>query len=310
MPREVCTTTIDRARTSIVLIADNTHTATWAAPWRAAARLLVTLLVCGMPSMSASATLPLASGSEFAGVFAREVTPALAVPDDEQTRYARRLADALLSAGIDLAGAQFVLLVDRNPQVQAAFVYWRDDAGEWFFIGAAPASTGRRGGFEYFLTPLGVFEHTIAHPDFRAEGTRNELGVMGYGAKGMRVFDFGWVPAERTWDDGGFSPMRLQMHATDPQLLEPHLGTANSKGCIRIPARLNRLLDRYGLLDADYEAALARGLQFWVLPKDRQPTPWSGRYLVVVDSERKARPAWSPLPRQRAVSERLDGTAR
>ena len=120
----------------------------------------------------------------------------------------------------------------------------------------------------------------------------------------MRVFDFGWALAERTWDDGGLSPMRLQMHATDPQLLEPRLGTANSRGCIRIPARLNRLLDHYGLLDANYKAALARGLHFWVLPRDRQPTPWSGRYLVVVDSERKARPAWSPLPRQRAVSAR------
>ena len=292
-----------------MLTANNTHTATRRALLRSAGRLLVTLLVCGMPSASASATLPLASGAEFAGVFAREVRPVLAVSDDEQTRYARRLADALLSAGIDLSGAQFVLLVDRSPQVQAAFVYWRDEAGGWLFIGAAPASTGRRGGFEYFLTPLGVFEHTIAHPDFRAEGTRNELGVMGYGAEGMRVFDFGWALAERTWDDGGFSPMRLQMHATDPLLLEPRLGTANSKGCIRIPARLNRLLDRYGLLDADYEAALARGLQFWVLPRDRQPTPWSGRYLVVVDSDRKARPAWSPLPQQRALSARPDGAA-
>ncbi|TKC88660.1 hypothetical protein FAZ69_12950 [Trinickia terrae] len=28
----------------------------------------------------------------------------------------------------------------------------------------------------------------------------------------------------------------------------------------------------------------------WVLHPDRQVTPWAGRYIVVVDSERKTRP--------------------
>jgi hypothetical protein len=175
----------------------------------------------------------------------------------------------------------------------------------WNFIGAAPVSTGRRGGFEYFLTPVGVFAHTPANPDFRAEGTRNEFGVRGYGVKGMRVFDFGWVIGERTWD-GRTSPMRLQVHATDPDLLEPWLGEPRSKGCIRIPAGLNRLLDRYGLLDADYEEALARGARLWVLAPDRTPTPWSGRYLVVVDSQRAARPPWSPPPRARPTPDAGD----
>jgi hypothetical protein len=65
---------------------------------------------------------------------------------------------------------------------------------------------------------------------------------------------------------------------------------------VRVPASLNRLIDQYGLLDADYEDALARGARFWVLHPARTPTPWSGRYLVVVDSGRTARPAWSPPP--------------
>lgn len=47
--------------------------------------------------------------------------------------------------------------------------------------------------------------------------------------------------------------MRLQMHATDPDLLERRLGSAQSKGCIRIPASLNRLIDCYGVLDAEYK---------------------------------------------------------
>jgi hypothetical protein len=92
--------------------------------------------------------------------------------------------------------------------------------------------------------------------------------------------------------------MRLQMHATDPDLLERRLGSAQSKGCIRIPATLNRLLDRYGLLDADYEQALRDGKKLWVLNASREPVPDPGRYLIVVETERAERPDWSPAPFQ------------
>ena len=102
---------------------------------------------------------------------------------------------------------------------------------------------------------LGVFAHSLDNPDFRAEGTLNSNGIRGYGAKGMRVFDFGWQRVPKGWGDGAVSEMRLQMHATDPDLLERRLGSAQSKGCIRIPATLNRFLDRHGVLDADYERA-------------------------------------------------------
>lgn len=37
--------------------------------------------------------------------------------------------------------------------------------------------TGRVRALPYFLTPLGVFAHSLANPDFRAEGTRNALGI-------------------------------------------------------------------------------------------------------------------------------------
>lgn len=133
-----------------------------------------------------------------------------------------------------------------------------------------------------FDGPRGVFAHSTANMDFRAEGTRNVLGILGYGRKGMRVYDFGWVGAERTWGAGGIGVMRLQMHATDPELLEPHL--------------------RYGLLDADYEAAARAGEHLWVLRTDREPTPWPGRWLVVIDSQRGARPAWSPRPAARGAA--------
>jgi len=236
---------------------------------------------------------PVRSGVELAPIFVREVRPRLNLPEKEHAAYAGLLGVALTKANVVQSTAQYVLLVDRSPKVQAALVYWGDGEGTLHFIGASPASTGRPGSYEHFLTPLGVFEHSVAHLDFRAEGTRNEFGIRGYGVKGMRVFDFGWVMGERTWGDGGLSPMRLQVHATDPDVLEPRLGSAASSGCIRISAALNRLLDKYGVLDADYEAALARGGQLWVLRKDRTPTPWSGRYLVVVESERARRPRWA-----------------
>jgi hypothetical protein len=87
------------------------------------------------------------------------------------------------------------------------------------------------------------------------------------------------------------------MHSTDPRYLEQRLGTIQSMGCIRIPATLNLLIDHYGLLDANYEQAITNGKRFWALHPDREPTPWSGRYVVVIDSNRATRPEWSPRPK-------------
>ena len=157
-------------------------------------------------------------------------------------------------------------------------------------------STGNPGQFEHFVTPKGVFDHIVENQDFRAEGTRNEFGILGYGNKGMRIYDLGWVQAPKGWGDGAASIMRLQMHATDPDLLEPRLGSVQSKGCIRIPATLNTFIDHYGILDANYEREMASGRKFFAILPTREPTPWSGRYVVVVDSELEQRPAWSPVP--------------
>ncbi|MCW5120706.1 hypothetical protein B7L17_028900 [Burkholderia cenocepacia] len=235
--------------------------------------------------------------------FMQEVTRRLNVPASEQRAYGERLQKALADADLgDLAG-EYVAMVDRAPNVQALFIYFRaTPANAWLMIGASPVGTGLPGQYDHFLTPLGVFHHSPDTMDFRAEGTTNENGIRGYGHRDMRIYDFGWVDGERGWGKGGVSPMRFQMHATDPDRLEALLGIRHSKGCVRIPASLNTLLDRHGLLDDDYQARVEAGKSLWVLRRDRDITPIAGRYLVVIDSARKTRPAWSPLPGRGAWS--------
>jgi len=220
--------------------------------------------------------------------YAREVDRRLTVPEDEQQVWSLRLSQLLADRAL---APQYVVLVDRSPFIQAVAIYWMAPDRTFRFIGASPVSTGKPGSFDHFITPTGLFEHTISNPDFRAEGTRNGNGIRGYGRKGMRVYDFGWQQAERGWGRGGPATMRLQMHATDPDRLEARLGSRQSKGCIRIPATLNAFIDRHAILDGDYEQAIAVGQSFWVLSREREPTPWSGRFLVVVDTGGTSRPA-------------------
>ena len=228
--------------------------------------------------------------------FSREVDHRLDVPLIDQQRYISMLQQALTDVKLTDSFAQAFLLVDRSPQVQAAMFIVQTPSGGWHWIGVTAVSTGKTGSFEHFLTPLGVFAHTLENPDFRSVGTFNKNHIRGYGLRGNRVFDFGWQLADRGWGKGGTSKMRLQMHATDPQVLEFRLGEVASEGCIRIPAKLNVFLDIHGVLDADYEAALATGKSLWVLKPQRQTIPWPGRYLVIVDSQTVERPLWSPPP--------------
>lgn len=268
--------------------------------WQHRRRILCWLCLCVF--LLGSAHAQDARPTNWRERFAQEVNRRLEVPPSAQQQYMDLLDAALADAGLSNLEAQALLLVDRSVNVQAAFVLLRTGPSAWFWLGAAPVSTGRVGSFEHFRTPLGVFAHSLDNPDFRAEGTYNEHHIRGYGVRGMRVFDFGWVLAERGWGAGGVSPMRLQMHATDPQVLEHRLGRAESKGCIRIPAMLNTFIDRHGVLDADYEQAQATGRSLWVLRADREPIPWPGRYMVIVDSNTPVRPDWAPLPGARSAA--------
>ncbi|WP_353433032.1 L,D-transpeptidase [Polynucleobacter sp. MWH-UH23A] len=236
---------------------------------------------------------------ELSKEFSVLVTPYLDTPESVSAEYAAHLERALKGANIWLEHQQFVILVDRNPNIQAAFLYLGSEKEGWSLLGVAPISSGLPGKFEHFLTPIGVFEHSLDNPDFRALGTKNELGFRGYGEKGMRVYDFGWIAAQRTWGKKEIGVLRLQMHATDPELAENLLGTPRSEGCIRIPATLNQYIDHYGVLDAQYDKAASQGSRFWVLAKNRTVTPFSGKYLVVIDTNQNSKPEWSkPLKKK------------
>ncbi|MGI4857098.1 MAG: L,D-transpeptidase [Janthinobacterium lividum] len=257
-------------------------------------------------TMSAARAAPVAGGANASPLamrqtFIDEVPRRLKVPPVTQAAYADILERALTAGKVGGVANEYVVLVDRNPFVEALFIYFRGRPTDtWRLIGAAPVSTGRPGSYDHFVTPTGVFAHTPANMDYRAEGTLNENKIRGYGEHGMRIYDFGWQQGERGWGKGGFSQMRLQMHSTDPDKLEPLLGMRHSKGCVRIPGALNQFFDRHGILDADYNAQLRGGRSLWVLKPEREATPWAGHYLVVVDTRQHARPYWSPLPDSRA----------
>jgi hypothetical protein len=259
---------------------------------------LLALLALGTPA----ATAP--TPSDLAALYARHVDKRLRVPASEAQQYGTLALQMLQAANITLERPQYLLLVDRSPRVQAALLFWLAPPATAQLIGASPVSTGRTGEYDHFETPTGVFDHTTLNLDFRAEGTYNDNGIRGFGVQGMRVFDFGWQPARRGWGQGGESPMRLLLHATDPEQLEQRLGSVQSKGCVRIPATLNRLLDQYGVLDADYNDALTEGRRLWVLSPQRVPVADAGRYLVIVDTDRRTRPAWSPHPLRAAPKQR------
>jgi hypothetical protein len=209
---------------------------------------------------------------------------------------------------------QIVLVVDRNPAVQRLYVMLAMPGGPdaWRALGDVHVSTGQPGRKEYYITPIGVFLHTDAILDFRAQGTYNEHHVRGLGVAGMRVWDFGWQWAKKGWHtDGEGGDIRLQMHATDPKLLEYRLGRPASEGCIRVSSSMNKFLDHYGVLDADYELAAKLDARFRaLLAPDRTPTPLAGRLLIVTDTSLPAdtpptqasRPADWPAPETPATA--------
>jgi hypothetical protein len=220
----------------------------------------------------------------------REVRQAIA-PDPARDQEWIELARAeVQAANWVIDRPQLLVVVDRNPRVQQLrIIAAMPGAGEWKMIGGSRVSTGQRGRFDHYVTPRGVFHLTDAILGYRAEGTLNENGIRGLGARGMRVWDFGWHVAMKGWHDAVGKPdrtaIRLMLHATDPDKLEQRIGQPASQGCIRVPSSLNRYLDRHGVLDAEYERVAATDIRFRsLLLPGREPSTLAGNTLVVVDS--------------------------
>jgi hypothetical protein len=247
-------------------------------------RALAVVLVA-MSMWFAPMCLAQTAATDFSRLFAEQVSVKDPLSKNQVARYRSAMLEVL--APLHVAPRQeFVVVVDRSPGAQHLLLFL-GSGPDTLFIGASPVSTGATGHLDHYITPTGVFENS-RREDFRAQGIENEIGVRGYGRHGMRVWDFGWQAALKGWTPEGreeSGQIRLQMHATDPSLLESHLGYRHSKGCIRIAASLNEFLDRYGVLDASYDAAAAkRGHPPWVWGPNHIQTPYSGRYVIVLDT--------------------------
>ena len=232
---------------------------------------------------------------------AREV-PHLAARTPAQDAQWIALAQAeAAAAGFAPDRPQLLVVVDRSPRVQGLAIVMAAPGSDWKVVGATRVSTGSQGRFDHYITPRGVFHVTDAILGYRAEGTLNENGIRGLGSKGMRVWDFGWQRARKGWAEAvgkpDSTPIRLEMHATDPDKLEQRIGQPASQGCIRIPTAMNLFLDRHGVLDAEYERRAAEPRYRALLLPGRTPSPLAGNTLIVVDSS--ARPG---------IPDRLGGT--
>jgi hypothetical protein len=226
---------------------------------------------------------------------AKLVTRALPIGPTTEAQWQQWAQAAWAASGKQLDRDQAVVVVNRNTHVQQIAVMIAHPNGAWTLIGVSPTSTGQAGRDKHFISPLGVFDHDGSIMDYRALGTKNENGIRGIGAKGSRVWDFGWQSAQTGWlKTPEMRDIRFELHATDPDLLDQRLGHPASAGCIRISAGLNKFLDHYGILDQVYwsqapDSVALRAL----LPKDGEPT-LSGRYMIVLDQPKDAEVATTP----------------
>jgi hypothetical protein len=220
-------------------------------------------------------------------VFYQTVGVKTKIYDRVDDKYLERMCQDALERlrEIEASQDQYFVYVDRNPQKQLGFVCFFDSKNKQIIvIGKDLVSTGNpKRGKDYFLTPVGVFQNTLDNFGYRALGTKNKKGWRGLGRKGARVWDFGWQETSKTIKAKDKILIRLLMHATDPDFGEPRLGRVDSKGCVRISAQLNDFLDKFGILDKEYEDHYHKGVQ-WLLRKDRQAVCCAGKYLIIGDS--------------------------
>ncbi len=229
-----------------------------------------------------------------------------AVPGEIHLSAARQ--QALIALGQQMAAAdnlfirrpQLVLIVDRASTAQVMAVTLAQPGGDWRILGTARVSTGKPGRKQHFKTPVGVLLNDGSELGYRAQGTYNQNHIRGLGVKGMRVWDFGWQTSDDWRTPGATMAVRVEMHATDPSVLEQRIGRADSEGCIRLPDALNKFLDRHGIIDADLERLAETDIGYRALLSPYlQPTALAGDAVIVVDS---SEPWAKPYPPETNVA--------
>lgn len=217
---------------------------------------------------------------ELAQRYEKQVDLRLRLPAEDVHLYASTVEEELLDYEQFMRAPQYLLVVDSNPNVQAAFLFWRLMEGHYRLIGASPASTAGPLRPHRLESPQGLFDQTHAVAQTRP--------VSSSLRRGLRVYDFSSQRVRIEAGAGAHSNMRLQARAADRKAAR-FLGSAQSDGCILLPSTLISFLDEFGVLDAAATSTPPTRA-------DRPPLPYPGRYLLVVDSERDDRPEWSPSP--------------
>ena len=80
----------------------------------------------------------LADQNDLKIAYQNTVEQKLDPPPEEILRYSRLATEMLEQSGVELLVPQYAALVDRNPQVQAMFIFWLLLDGPAVLIGASP----------------------------------------------------------------------------------------------------------------------------------------------------------------------------
>ena len=212
---------------------------------------------------------------ELRQAYRREVRRRLEVPRDEVRLYGSVAELQLFSTRQELVAPQYLLMVDCNPHVQAALLFWRLLAGSYELVGASPVSTGEAA--DPPRAVRGLFEAAgFAGGESACAQSPSRLCRSG----DLRVYDFGWP---RNHGRARAGDLRVQVRGADGAAAQ-RLGSPCAEDCILLPASLVAFLDEYGVLDEGSGRP------------QRHVLPFRGRHLLVVDSEREERPEWSPPP--------------